>query len=596
MKKISTIIIQLICVFEIEMLQDVETYIKNIEKKFSCEFEKAAPKIYFNTAKIGQHLMDMIPGLSLPSDFQLHKAPDFLKKPFTRRRTNATVSQKSRNSITDDISETSFSTFSDDIQSAGEPNQIALKDFTISLKRCDDLLPKHNVTSTKTYKEPVSGVERGDTKNGVSNMSNYTVTLNLISDESEEEIYTRKEDQTVEISSDESSNPTITKDAAQPHTSSDDIITTIRNEPARKTYGRKNKPDPETDIERSSVENSTVASSIIQGSAGRNINELNNVENVVSSGSDDATDRTGIDTVQNGSVPSTEEQTELANSQDEPSPIAGQDDGIGQTDSVIMDNPPESEVIYLDNSDSSDTIDLSELISNKQKNGNDAEQLRSQTNETNTVENVDIEPSPDNQTLQPSSNGNSNDLLESNIESSLPASLPAALPAALPASSPPVGSPDSTENMVKTTIELLKENVTKTTAKMKSIQSELAQKSELHNLELQQLEKSKLELDLTLKQKTDELEKIKHCHQLELENLKHSHQVELEILKHSHQVELEKSISETKKKKWCSNCPNEAVCFSFGAPTCSAECLRIIWSVRIYVDYYNVDYNPSLTF
>lgn len=163
--------------FTCDHKQEVDKYIKNIEDKYKCRVSKAAAGGRFNVASIRKHLMDMIPGLNLANDFELPNDPIHLKRPqMKRRKSSITINPV-----------------------CGIPRTKILQ-CTIRLDRCDFLLPKYNrSTDTNSPSEPTLPMDNG-------NNDLPPVVVNLVSDESDDEVVDKQKTPSIEnyaISSDE---------------------------------------------------------------------------------------------------------------------------------------------------------------------------------------------------------------------------------------------------------------------------------------------------------------------------------------------------------------------------------------------------------
>lgn len=98
--------------------QEAERYVKNIELKYDCKVVRAKPKSKFNVHRIGLHLTEMIPGLTLPHDFKLKRKPTYLKK--YRRRKGPMLIKSKRSTV--------------------EQNGIQTKDCVVRLEKCDEMI------------------------------------------------------------------------------------------------------------------------------------------------------------------------------------------------------------------------------------------------------------------------------------------------------------------------------------------------------------------------------------------------------------------------------------------------------------------------
>lgn len=439
--------------FTCDHKQEVDEYIKKIEDKYECKVSKAAIGARFNVASIRKHLMDMIPGLDLANDFELPNDPIHLRRPqMKRRKSLIPVNPVS-----------------------GIPRT---KHCRIRLDRCDALLSKYNRSAeTNSPPEPTLPMDNGN--NDLS-----PVVVNLVSDESDDEVVDKQKTPSIEnyaISSDENEPlPAIgtglsglaTAETVPAQNQNQIEVSAYFVEPAKRTYAyyRRNMSVDERKLAKPRT---------AEGFSAQNGHGLLVGQPVVTS---------------NGAG------TEAA-------------DEYGTTATNCSEN-------------------LAGHIITRRKTMpfvRKSTAVDSARNDENTTMNLKAKHTTSSNT----------DRLDSSTSAHC-------------IKVPEIVSQSNSEDMIDLSFkwagQIAMDAVKKQKDQIKSLKRQLKNSHE----EVTRLKES-------LRQKTTRTPD------------------ELEVLKRTYENRLKKSIEEIKRKKWCSNCYEEAVHTDMGEPVCSERCLKIIW-------------------
>lgn len=137
--------------------QEVDIYIENIQETHQKCFSKAAYRTPFVEHKIVEHLRSMIPGLHIPSDFQLTSKPSYLNRLFRRHAPIALPPNDANNSTrtcSSPVASVDLNCAQNSIAHENATLQLSLNP-TVIIEKCDALLTKQRQSVNVGYSKDV---------------------------------------------------------------------------------------------------------------------------------------------------------------------------------------------------------------------------------------------------------------------------------------------------------------------------------------------------------------------------------------------------------------------------------------------------------
>lgn len=653
---------------------------------------RAKPKSQFNVKRIGKHLMDMIPALKLPTNFELKRKPSYLKK-YRRRKGPNWLENNNVKSM--------------------EEEKYQTIPCTVRLVNCDAMIDNilrsqeiQNAPNDVEQNEKLEPVEMNDDiesdheehlKRVLDHMNQYDMVINLSSNYGSEnsllcfDVSSESGDGVIEAKTiDEQSPSDVTNTNATPthdmndgtvkisgdktpdnETSMVDEELMCRKDPAPRTYERNNRPKAISgeDCMISANTHQTIVARKSYGSlhspnrAMRNENMANvspkmdvtveNDEPIIDFDSDltrihssrheqndivqsfcEVLDDSGLFSdvrsepllqTQSDFEPESPNYTELEDNDD-----ANSEEITDQNSEDTHIEGSESELGPVSNtefqavqSNASNDEDSNEVLNSENDNKQENENVdplaiaESDTNEQNNDYSPIIDREDDaeeDKILDEAENNevpeNPSDTLDElakenviaieSIENSLPS---------------PSESLESVKNEISTIfldensstqpiddkLKLLQEDNAAKENLIQLLKAELMEKNakllekerRINDLESQVVQLKEIKLQLAQLKDVEsklngEMNTLKINHDTQIQTIIDAHleqtrlnqtrsEQEILLLKADHDQELEKTIEETKNRKWCTLCKKEAKIIKFNPPTCSTVCLQRLW-------------------